>query len=66
MNMDDTQKMPWAGLPHGASSNIQQEEEPCEEDSSRHLLWCRGGANGDDSVAPSLQINTREYLGRDL
>ena len=55
MSRDDTWKMPQGVPPHGASSNIQEEEEPYEEASPRHLLQRWGGANGDESVAPTSE-----------
>jgi hypothetical protein len=56
--MDDSWKTLLGVPPCGASSNIQEEEEPHEEDGSRHLLWHGGGMYGVDSTALSLQIDT--------
>ena len=64
--MDDTWKMLSGVPPYGASSNIQDEEEPHEEGGLRHHLQHRGGANDVDLVASSLQIDTREHLGQNL
>ena len=66
MSTDDAWKTLPGVPPCGASSNIQEEEEPCEEGGSHHVLQCQGGANSVASVASSIRIDTREDLGQDL
>jgi hypothetical protein len=66
MSTNDAWKTPQGVPPRGASSNIQEEKEPQEEDGPHHLLRRWGGANDVDSMASSLRIDTREHPGRDL
>jgi hypothetical protein len=66
MSSDDAWKMLSVVPSCGASSNIQEEEKPHEEDGSCHLLRHQGGANDVDSAVLSLQIDIRGHLGQDL